>query len=261
MYVLYLLLLKLVSINCVYIRYNEVYVNRHHYKNISATEINNKVLSGLVHNIKILQYYNNEIITSIKDLPELIDVDMSGLYQFQIPKLENLNKLYTFNMSNNNLNEVPAHVFNTVKYIDLSINDISVISKGAFPEPTLVDLSCNSLKNFNRNWFKDPRRLITLRLRGNQITKIPPLGFSEFLNLDMLDLSFNKIHTIGSGALSFSDYFGYLDLSYNKLTDLKPDIFSDEELNINFWNIEYNDLGFLRDDLLKRLSTVTTPGN
>lgn len=66
----------------------------------------------------------------------------------------------------------------------------------------------------------NPEEIKSMRLTRNcGLKSFPFLNFSIFLNLQELDLSYNKIKTVSTLGLDKLSFLKYLDLSYNEISD------------------------------------------
>lgn len=65
--------------------------------------------------------------------------------------------------------------------------------------------------------MRNLKYLSDLNLQYNSIAQIPPLGEKDFANLEMLNLSYNKIHYEGIRNLYQCTNLKQLDLAANNL--------------------------------------------
>lgn len=84
--------------------------------------------------------------------------------------------------------------------------------------------------------MRNLKYLSDLNLQYNSITQIAPLGEKDFDNLEVLNLSYNKIHFEGIRNLYQCRNLKHLDLAANNLEQLPDDLFhfaNLEELNLS----------------------------
>lgn len=117
---------------------------------------------------------------------------------------------------------------------------------------------CNNLKTFDPNWFKNLSSLEELNLGGNLLTKIPVNLFKPMKNLNSIIINYNDISSIGEGAFANRNSFKFLYLEHNNLPELKPNVFLSGEIKIKYFAVNNNHLTFLSQDLLDKLSILTS---
>ena len=143
-------------------------------------------------------------------------------------------------LSYNNLNEKNCHGFRKIPHIKilyLSSNRFTIIPIYIFYLKNLIilDMSDNRLTHIDENFFWNLSNLRTLDLSGNFINIIPS-SIRYMSDLKELNFSNNELLNIPY-ELSYLKYLKILDISWNKIQLIKPNIFSEllslEELYCN----------------------------
>lgn len=136
---------------------------------------------------------------------KVMDLSQNNIKSLKSMALKNLLLLEKLNLSNNHIQDLNSGSFLTsdtkeseVRELDLSHNNIDV-----FP-PDLFNLMSN---------------LEILYLQYNQITSLPQDLFKNLKNLTSLYLQYNNFTNL-NGSLIHLNSLKYLDLSYNKLTEI-----------------------------------------
>jgi Leucine rich repeat/Leucine Rich Repeat len=126
-----------------------------------------------------------------------------------------------------------------------------------FTNLSQLDLSDNFVK---LEKLVNLESLTDLNLMCNKITSIPPLN-SAFKSLEILNLSFNKIHAVDIQNLSSLKKLEVLDLSNNELCTL-PETLSGfralKELNVSGNSFSTDSVLFSASILFKALSSIKT---
>lgn len=154
--------------------------------------------------------------------------------------LENLKELSvtenghrTFNNAKNHLNKIEnCHVLRglvNLETLDLSCNNLTYIEPELFAHlPNLDTLNLSSNKLNSSMVFAHLPRLRVLNLGMNNMGEQLSNGmFSEFVNLEMLDLKFNKISEIRREAFKGLDKLKILKIGCNRIKKLPLDSFVD----------------------------------
>lgn len=239
------------------------------------TEIPVNVIDHL-HHLKIFSLRNN-LITHLTDVK--LANNQLNLKKFDMQK--NLIKVlppYLFNgsidaevlmLDKNLISKLPNDAFKNLSVNDLSLshNRINAISDGAFNglENTLehLDLAYNGIKDItkalltlNRLRYLDltsnaisfidffPNTMEVISLGANNFTAIPLDGLKMCTNLTYLDLGFNKITEIPENCFDdWGDHLKVLHLRNNKITSLNEGSFNGldkiKELTLGYNDIHY----------------------
>lgn len=161
-------------------------------------------------------YFSHNLILNISreifgNMPHLqyIDLSFNKLLEFEYDTFKNTRNLQVIILSNNYIAEVPKDLFRSLYHL------------------RVVDMSHNRLKFVPDNLFKE-EGLERLDLSNNQLTRLPltSLSTAAASTLCEFDLSFNGISSLTSGdMLSKFERLAFLDLSYNKLTQVDDGVF------------------------------------
>lgn len=141
-----------------------------------------------------------------------LNVDHNSISELNALSLVNFLEVEHFSISHNQITEIPTFLFHKMKnlaIIDFSFNKISNINifafSGHFAVQT-INLSNNQLTVLERKCFGYDNliSLYHLDLSSNLIAEIQPGTFSTLINLNILDLSHNKLKTINADILPTS---------------------------------------------------------
>ena len=164
-------------------------------------------------------------------------MNCSASYLTQMPSLAEVpTDIEILDLSRNKISKIShmsGHEENTLMAIDLSRNEISSIEHGSFGSLQKLqglDLSFNKLHG---SALKDPNGFETmefhvlrrLSLKGNPLEKISRLTFTSvgYLELEFLDLSQCRLHTLEHSAIQGLPVLKSLNLSHNFLDKFDPD--------------------------------------
>eukprot|EP00062_Callorhinchus_milii_P026819 gi/632989390/ref/XP_007883623.1/ PREDICTED: LOW QUALITY PROTEIN: slit homolog 3 protein-like [Callorhinchus milii] len=174
------------------------------------------VPQALPPNTEVLILSHNSLmsvsLSSLKDLPQLRDLDLSHnqIAHFQADYRLPLEKL---NLSNNLLTEIPdLKRLPSLKELSLNHNEVSDVA----------------VEN-----FVGLRELVDLSLSGNRIQGLPNGVFDGLDTLRFLSLSSNQISLLPELLLKHLDLAG-LDLSRNRLTTIPQGFFEGKNLSFVF---------------------------
>lgn len=209
---------------------------------VEATVINQSIMNGT--GFAISRYYSqDDQITRIEDLPDLDLVVIADVGQEISVTFSNVPKFRALNLSKNKIIYLPATAFgNTdLERTWLFGNKIKIIEDGAFGNNLKVlSMYCNEVKVFRPKWFKNPKILTDLDVRGNMIRELKEDSFKEFINLNVLKLSFNQIFTIGEGAFAGRNSFDLVLLAHNHVKVLRDDVFKEGKINFDYLDLRYS---------------------
>ncbi|XP_067887179.1 carboxypeptidase N subunit 2-like [Heterodontus francisci] len=169
-------------------------------------------------NLTWLNLANNKLkrFPLVRSLAKLTYLDLSN-NEFSVVQetLKHLPQLDTLFLNNNQLESLPATVFDQLFLLDV------------------LDLSNNKLKSLPPHVFKNHHKLTDLRLDHNRLENLTATLFSHQHNLQYLTISGNAIANLPSQLFGNLTKLSKLDLSNNSLTLLPYNFLSNlEELKM-----------------------------
>ncbi|KRT82269.1 hypothetical protein AMK59_4280 [Oryctes borbonicus] len=201
-----------------------------------------------------------ETLQKLNDLYVLYS-NSSSLKRIEENSFEENRKLYHLDLQHNNLEKVPAKVFeNTnIRILRLNYNKIKHIASSAFDNMAsleILDLSNNRIESLNPEWFKntnkvihlslinnfistldanvfrnlkhtndsDDSKLLNIYLDRNRINWMDPKAFDGLEKLRILSIANNNLHTLSKDAFKTLDYITVLDLTFNDITCVDQDL-------------------------------------
>ncbi|XP_049869498.1 protein artichoke-like isoform X2 [Pectinophora gossypiella] len=220
-----------------------------------------------VSNLKKLSFSQNDLteitpdlFTNIEHLEDL-DLSYNKLTEFNPLDFKHLRNVRRFNLQSNQLKKVPLEALQpmlALEDLDLSKNGIYdlLLQRGdtvVLKDLKRLNLSGNRVRSVMRNSFSEDNSLELLDLSNNIIEIIEEDAFMGCTNLRELNLGQNnitvtfalppslqiailKINTLYHWP-QFPSGITYIDLSYNKLTDLY------DESKAEFDNLEILNIG------------------
>ncbi len=176
--------------------------------------------------IHSLNYATGAITDSIKNLTELLYLDLSGSnLSGAIPALSTLTKLIVLDMKNNMLTgNVPA-LPNSLAYLSLGQNKLSGTLPVSIKDMTklmILDLGLNDLTGQIPTEWSSLMKLKYFYLYGNVLTGSIPTYIATYSKLEALALDYNQLTgSIPTGIGSLTT-LQKLTLQQNKLTGAIP---------------------------------------
>ncbi|XP_038161126.1 leucine-rich repeat-containing G-protein coupled receptor 5-like [Cyprinodon tularosa] len=159
---------------------------------------------------------------------ETLDLNYNSLVEFPTA-IRSLSHLKELGFHSNNIQSIPEHAFTgNPSLISLFFYDNPIQSVGgsAFQNlPELRTLSLNGAAELTE--FPDltgTKSLESLTITGAQITSLPGFMCEELPNLQLLDLSYNKIQTLPS--FSGCESLQKIDLHHNEIEELRENTFT-----------------------------------
>ncbi|KAL0830712.1 hypothetical protein ABMA28_002846 [Loxostege sticticalis] len=171
----------------------------------------------------------------------LTELSITNCKLLQVPDntFQDLGKLKRLKLRSKNYEWIPT------KNLELSLNAFN-----GLPKLESLDLAQNNIKFIPSGVFCPLGNLTTLNLTNNRIRTVGQLGFGQGcgVNVRSLDLSNNEIKTLPetSEILKLGS-LRYLYLQHNNITDISSDIFNG--LLIRVLNISHNKLQMLPEGL------------
>lgn len=235
----------------------QIIINASGSSTIDGTHLNKDVLGEDVTKLRVTGYYNNEDqIEYIENIPSLKEIEIINSGQQLMPTFTNLPSIKQiqirrhdfFLLKKESLSSVP------VLYLYLDNNKFYKIENNAIGKSVRVlSVKCNNLKTFDERWFEDTLNLDSLDITGNQIKVLQPNAFKPFPKLTNILVKHNKMIDIGYGAFANRNDFDWVELDQNKLQELPSQIFRRGSLTFHWFWLAFNELTFLKDDLLDRI--------
>ncbi|MEE6473152.1 hypothetical protein FKM82_009869 [Ascaphus truei] len=133
-------------------------------------------------------------------------------------------------------------------------------------DTSYLDLSSNNLEMINESILSGPgyTTLVSLDLSYNRIVKITSTTFSKLRYLESLDLSHNMLEVLSDQSFSYS-HLGEIDLSFNKLREVKMDAFTSKgmgkPMTIDLSNNLIESISGTLDRSIPNIQSLTLSGN
>ena len=138
-------------------------------------------------------------------------------------------------------------VFTTVVILYLDYNYISSIDVGTINNIGIVTLSLshNKLPHFHLGIFKNDVKLERLDLSHNEISYITTDGFNASMNtLKYLNLKYNKLTELGNSVFKYIPFLQNLYLNQNRISVLHMKTFYDLP-ELKFIDLRRNNISYL----------------
>ncbi|XP_072915763.1 leucine-rich repeat-containing G-protein coupled receptor 5-like isoform X1 [Hemitrygon akajei] len=216
-------------------------------------------LSSLV----VLHLHNNQIHTLGKKCfdglhsLETLDLNYNNLDEFPIA-MKVLANLKELGFHSNKIQSIPEHAFSnnpsltTIHFYD---NPIQFVGRSAFQHlPELHILSLNGATEITE--FPDLTGTINLEsltLTGARIKSIPSTACQQLPNLQVLDLSYNRINHLPS--LNGCQKLQTLDLHHNKLNEIQQDTFR-QLTALRSLDLSWNKIAFIHQEAFISLPSL-----
>lgn len=236
------------------LHYENIFIN---YSDWSEVDI---YMENGAYNFMNITYTQDDSkqIEVIENYPNLTYFWLEKVNQNTIPRFVNLNKLTVVNLSKNNISRVDkGHLSEVpIQKLYLNNNKIKEIEDGSFgPNITKLNLNMNDLDDFSSNWLRDPKKLVSLYLSGNNLEVIRGYTFEKCTSLRKIVMSFNNIKTLDSGAFAFNNDFEKISLDYNHLNEINGNVFQSDVTISNFM-FSYNELNYLSDEIIGKVNVT-----
>ncbi|KAL1441633.1 hypothetical protein MTO96_008592 [Rhipicephalus appendiculatus] len=179
---------------------------------------------------------------------------LSGIRTSTFDQLPSLRKL---KLNNNVLNSFKAELFAKETYIEdlnLSQNQIAYLYPDSFtmhPRLRKLDISHNKLSFFPSEIIRSIWSLEVLKLGYNKLHTLEDSDFADLPRLRHLDLQHNQISSVGDRAFQNSTQLRNLELQHNQISHLGERLFQGiSQLNLD---LSYNHMSSLSPDVFSRL--------
>lgn len=147
----------------------------------------------------------------------------------------------------------------SLKIIKIQNSKLKSIQPKAFenlPNLRVLNLNMNHLEKIEKHYFKN-LTITHLYLSGNAIREIQESSFYNLKSLELLDLSKNNIQVLGPHMFKGTYYLQKINLSFNKLSALPHQCFSDAFSSVVTGQDAYLDLS---DNKISYLSSKSISG-
>lgn len=255
-----LLLVYVLSCLLIFTSSVEIRINGTVSLSVSGTSLNTGLVSEYVRKIRITKYIQNEDqIEYIENFPYVKEIDIISSGQESMPIFRNLPNIKQIQIRRHDFfllkKESLSHV--PVWYLYLDNNQFYKIENNAIGKSVkILSVKCNNLKTFDVKWFEDTSTLDSLDISGNQIKVLQSGAFKPFPSLINILIRHNNMTEIGYGAFGNRNDFTWVEMDQNKLRELPSSVFKNGRLSFYWFWLTYNEMSFLPDDLLDRI-TVT----
>ena len=211
---------------------NILYLDNNKFDNLDASKL--KEFTAL----KTLSLVENRITlfpSSIcKDLPSLKTIILANnsIESLTSDSFTNCNKLKFINLSGNNIHLLGNTIFSSLgslQKMDLSRNGIHKLSGNSLDglqSLTELDLSSNKIKEIPNQAFGGIHNVVTLDVSSNEIIVLNKDIFQTLSHMEHLDLSKNTLSNLEDSTFQKLN-IDFLDLSFNKIKQIKKESFVD----------------------------------
>ena len=201
-----------------------------------------------------------QLFTALGNLLTL-DLSSNSLSNLQPESFLALKNLTVLNLCCNNLTTIASKTLETLSALDvlyLSKNKITEFLESLFLSTTnlrSLEVSENHLKSIPFQCFENLNLLIYLNLSTNSLTSLP--SFNAQRQLQVLDLSENRLARLISGTFKNLGNLSFLSLHKNELIALSGGIFYHLN-NLLFLNASYNAIQQIEPMVFSRNSKLQT---
>ncbi|XP_063703473.1 toll-like receptor 3 [Culicoides brevitarsis] len=180
---------------------------------------------------------------------QVLDLKFCAVKRFRKSSLENAHNLTEIDLSYNKLKRLEENLFAVcTKLVTLNLfrNTIVEVNEKAFAGLSNLErlvLSSNEIRRLRQNVFQDLTSLTELDLKKNRIEDIGT-ALQTLKQLEILDLSFNKIKNVSKSSFSGLKSLEILDLSNNRIEFVDFDVFQANPVleAVNFANNKLKEL-------------------
>ncbi|XP_006886151.1 PREDICTED: leucine-rich repeat-containing G-protein coupled receptor 5-like isoform X2 [Elephantulus edwardii] len=170
---------------------------------------------------------------------------------------DGLHSLETLDLNYNNLDEFPTAIrtLSNLKELHFYDNPIQLVGRSSFQHlPELRTLTLNGASQMTE--FPDltgTASLESLTLTGAQISSLPETVCNQLPNLQVLDLSYNRLEDLPS--FSVCQKLQKIDLRHNEIDEIKVDTFR-QLLSLRALNLAWNKIAVIRPRAFSTLSSL-----
>lgn len=212
-----------------------------------------------------IRYVSSDCFDSLDELKYL---DFRGVDLTKYPNeiFKHLINLEQIKLGGKNLSELRNKVFKRnqefqkfnfltrLQIENSKINDFHKNLLKYFPNLAILDVSNNQLNTFPPEFFLKATNLKHLRLSGNSFSSSDELAnLIDNLNLTNLDVSFNLYRDSISTIVARQPYLETLNMSHNKVENLKENFFSNSLKEIDF---SFNFISFVSYNAFSACSSL-----
>ena len=181
---------------------------------------------------------------------------------------KDLPSLETINLTNNSIDSITSDSFmkcNGLKDLNLSGNRIHLLGQTLFlslGKLRKLDLSQNDIHKLSTKSLDGLQSLTELDLSNNKIKEIPKDVFNGIHNILSLDVSNNDIVFLNKDTFKTLNHLKYLNLSQNSITQLEKNTF--KKLNFDFLDLSFNKIEQIKtesfvDAIILSLNLIGNP--
>ncbi|XP_006886150.1 PREDICTED: leucine-rich repeat-containing G-protein coupled receptor 5-like isoform X1 [Elephantulus edwardii] len=218
---------------------------------------------GNLSSLVVLHLHNNRIHSLGKKCfdglhsLETLDLNYNNLDEFPTA-IRTLSNLKELGFHSNNIKSIPEKAFVgnpsliTIHFYD---NPIQLVGRSSFQHlPELRTLTLNGASQMTE--FPDltgTASLESLTLTGAQISSLPETVCNQLPNLQVLDLSYNRLEDLPS--FSVCQKLQKIDLRHNEIDEIKVDTFR-QLLSLRALNLAWNKIAVIRPRAFSTLSSL-----
>ncbi|KAM6215907.1 leucine-rich repeat-containing G-protein coupled receptor 5 isoform 3-T3 [Rhynchocyon petersi] len=188
---------------------------------------------------------------------ETLDLNYNNLDEFPVA-IRTLSNLKELGFHSNNIKSIPEKAFVgnpsliTIHFYD---NPIQLVGRSAFQHlPELRTLTLNGASQITE--FPDltgTASLESLTLTGAQISSLPETVCNQLPNLQVLDLSYNRLEDLPS--FSVCQKLQKIDLRHNEIYEIKVDTFQ-QLLSLRALNLAWNKITIIHTNAFSTLPSL-----
>ena len=250
----------------------------------SLTELN--LSNNFLQDVKDLGFSNSDLLSCRIPLRKL-DLSSNSLSSLDTRALGQLRKLESLQLASNNLNVIddgalgglsalinlnlahnrfvalPNQLFVETPYLQelhLNNNSLSVLSPGLFDgleHLVVLNMSRNEISNdyLTPQTFGSLLRLVALDMSHNRLTKLESAVLNPLTSLQILDLSYNRLHTLTGHTFLSQVNLHSLQLTHNLIQDVHKEALAGLSV-LSSLHLGFNRVEFLEKELFKNCTSL-----